>query len=92
MAKSNSALRQARSSQRKQLRNQFIRNRVHSGLQRFKQLLKDNPQEAVKQGRQVVSWLDRASKSSTLHSNKSRRYKARVMAQLRSLSSSVKPT
>ena len=80
-----SAAKQARSSQRKNIRNQFIQNRIRSGLRRFSELAKSDPKNAVQQGRQVVSWLDRAAKSGVLHVNASRRHKAKVMAQLQTI-------
>lgn len=82
MPKAKSAAKQARSSERKRLRNQSVKNKIRSGLRRFSQLLKSDPKNAKDQGRQIISLLDRASKNKVLHFNTARRYKARVMAQM----------
>ncbi len=83
-----SAAKQARSGERKRIRNQSAKSRIRSGLIRFADLLKTNPQQARDHGRQVVSWLDRAAKSQVLHVNAARRYKTRVMAHLQKLNKS----
>jgi small subunit ribosomal protein S20 len=90
MPKAKSAIKQARSSQRKRLRNQSIENRIRSGLRQFHQLLKSDPQNARTQGRQVVSWLDRASKSKVIHPNNARRHKTRIMAQMKAIPAAAK--
>jgi len=82
MPKAKSAAKQARSGQRKHLRNQAIQNRIRSGIQRFRMLLSHDPAGARQHGSQVVSWLDRAAKSQVLHPNTARRHKARIMKQL----------
>ncbi len=85
MPKVNSSAKQARSSLRKRLRNQSAKNKIRSGLRRFSELQKSDPQLAKKQGCQVISWLDRAAKSQILHVNTARRHKAKVMAQIQTL-------
>ena len=82
MPKANSAAKQARSSQRKRLRNQAVKSRIRSGLKRLEQLLKGDMAVAKVHARQVVSWLDRAAKTKIMHVNATRRYKSRVMACL----------
>ncbi len=85
MPKAKSALKQARSGQRKHLRNQSAQNKIRSGLRRFEQLASENSEGVRDHARQVVSWLDRAAKSRVIHVNAARRYKARIMAQLKTL-------
>ena len=83
--KKSSAARQARSSERKRLHNQSVKNRIRSGLRHFSEIVQKNPQEAKKHGCQVISWIDRAAKTRVFHQNAARRYKARLMAQLQKL-------
>ena len=85
MPKAKSAEKQARASQRKQLRNHSVKSGIRTGLARFATLLKDDPKSARPQGYQVISLLDRAAKNRVLHVNATRRYKARVMAKLNAL-------
>ncbi len=82
MSKANSAAKQARSSQRKRLRNQSVKQQIRSGLRHFNELLKTDPAKVREQGRRVVSWLDRAAKTRVLHANAARRHKARIMARM----------
>jgi ribosomal protein S20 len=86
MPKAKSAEKQARSSERKRIRNQSVKNRIRSGIREFAQLLKGDPKVARDRGRAVVSLLDRAAKNQVMHVNATRRYKARVMAQIQTLS------
>lgn len=85
MPKAKSAAKQARASQRKRLRNHSAKSRIRTGLRDLNELLTKDPKSARTQGYQVVSLLDRAAKSQILHVNTARRYKARVMAQLKAL-------
>jgi small subunit ribosomal protein S20 len=80
-----SAAKQARSSQRKRLRNQSVQNKIKTGLNRFGELLKSDPKAAKTQGELVISLLDRAAKTGVFHVNRSRRYKSRLVGQINSL-------
>ncbi len=85
MPKGNSAAKQARASERKRIRNQTVRNRIRTGLRKFRELAKTDPAQAKSQGRQVVSWLDRAAKSKIMHRNAARRNKTAVLARINAL-------
>jgi small subunit ribosomal protein S20 len=80
-----SAAKQARSSERKRVRNHSIHNKIKTGLNRFSELLKSDPKAAKTQGQQIISWLDRAAKTGVFHVNRSRRYKSRLVGQINAL-------
>lgn len=84
--KVSSAARQARSSQRKRLQNQRVKNRIRTGLTRFAELSKKETSKAKAYGAQVVSWLDRSVKNGVFHRNTANRYKTRILASLKKLS------
>lgn len=85
MPKATSAERQARSSERRRIRNHAAQSAIRTGLARFATLLKTDPKSARAAGCQVVSLLDRAAKNRVMHHNAVRRYKARVMARIGTL-------
>jgi small subunit ribosomal protein S20 len=80
-----SAAKQARSSERKRIRNHAIHNKIKTGLNRFTELQKSDPKAAKTQGQEVISLLDRAAKTGVFHVNRTRRYKSRLVGQIKAL-------
>lgn len=80
-----SAARRTRSDARKRARNQASKARIRSSLRALLKLAKGgkaDPKQLATQGRDVISWVDRAAKTGVIHRNAGNRLKARVMALL----------
>lgn len=82
-----SAAKQARSSERKRIRNHSVHNKIKTGLNRFAELQKSDPKAAKAQGQSIISMIDRAAKTGVFHVNRSRRYKSRINSQIKALAS-----
>jgi len=86
MARTKSAQRRARKSERRRLRNRAVKARVRRLEKQFVALVTaGNKQAASDLFRQVCSALDKAAKSGVLHKNTVARKKSRLAERLNAL-------
>lgn len=86
MANHFSALKRARQTERRTVRNRTNTSRLRSALREMKQALQKSDKAAAEQVfRQTVSALDKAIQKGVLHENTVARYKSRLSARLNAL-------
>lgn len=86
MANHFSALKRARQTERRTVRNRANKSRVRSALRELREALTaGNRENAEKAFRQTVSTLDKAIQKGVLHRNTADRYKSRLSARLAAL-------
>jgi small subunit ribosomal protein S20 len=83
MANHFSALKRARQTEKRTVRNRANASRLRSALRQLREsLAKDDKQGADQIFRQTVSALDKAVQKGVLHENTASRYKSRLNARL----------
>ena len=86
MANHFSALKRARQTERRTIRNRANKSRVRSALRELREALTAGNRENAEQAyRKTVSTLDKAIQKGVLHSNTADRYKSRLSARLAAL-------
>ena len=86
MANHFSALKRARQTERRTVRNRANKSRVRSALRELREALTaGNRENAVQAYRRTVSTLDKAIQKGVLHRNTADRYKSRLSARLAAL-------
>lgn len=83
MPKSTSALKAARSSEKKQLRNRSMKSATKSYIAKAERLIQGSEQDAAKVAVvKAISALDKAAKKKIIHPNTASRRKSRLMKKL----------
>lgn len=86
MANHFSALKRARQTERRTIRNRANKSRVRSVLRELREALTAGNRENAEQAyRRTVSTLDKAIQKGVLHRNTADRYKSRLSARLAAL-------
>jgi small subunit ribosomal protein S20 len=86
MANHFSALKRARQTERRTVRNRANKSRVRSALRELREALTAGNRENAEQAyRRTVSTLDKAIQKGVLHGNTADRYKSRLSARLAAL-------
>lgn len=86
MANHFSALKRARQTERRTVRNRANKSRVRSALRELREALTAGNRETAEQAyRETVSTLDKAIQKGVLHRNTADRYKSRLSARLAAL-------
>jgi small subunit ribosomal protein S20 len=86
MANHFSALKRARQTERRTVRNRANKSRVRSALRELREALTAGNRENAEQAyRRTVSTLDKAIQKGVLHRNTADRYKSRLSARLAAL-------
>lgn len=86
MANHFSALKRARQTERRTVRNRANKSRVRSALRELREaLIAGNRENAEQAYRRTVSTLDKAIQKGVLHRNTADRYKSRLSARLAAL-------
>jgi small subunit ribosomal protein S20 len=86
MANHFSALKRARQTERRTVRNRANKSRVRSALRELREALTAGNRENAEQAyRKTVSTLDKAIQKGVLHRNTADRYKSRLSARLAAL-------
>jgi small subunit ribosomal protein S20 len=86
MANHFSALKRARQTEKRTVRNRANRSRLRSALREFRETLaKGDKPSAEKNFRETVSALDKAIQKGVIHENTASRYKSRLSARLAAL-------
>ena len=86
MANHFSALKRARQTEHRTVRNRMNTSRLRTALRDMREALaKGDKAAAEKTFRQTVSALDKAIQKGTLHKNTAGRYKSRLSARLKAL-------
>ncbi len=86
MANHFSALKRARQTERRTVRNRANKSRVRSALRELRQALTAGNREAAEQAfRKTTSTLDKAIQKGVIHRNTAARYKSRLSARLAAL-------
>lgn len=86
MANHFSALKRARQTEKRTARNRANTSQMRSALRRMREALAaGKPEEAEKAYRETVSLLDKSASKGVLHANTASRYKARLHARLKGL-------
>jgi small subunit ribosomal protein S20 len=86
MANHFSALKRARQTEKRTVRNRANTSRLRTALRSFRESLAKADKPASEQAfRQTVSALDKAVQKGVIHQNTSSRYKARLSARLNAL-------
>jgi small subunit ribosomal protein S20 len=86
MANHFSALKRARQTEKRTVRNRANTSRLRSGLRDLREsLAKGDKQAADQVFRQTVSALDKAVQKGVLHENTASRYKSRLSARLNAI-------
>jgi small subunit ribosomal protein S20 len=86
MANHFSALKRARQTEKRTVRNRANTSRLRTGLRDLREsLAKGNQPEADQVFRQTVSALDKAVQKGVLHENTASRYKSRLSARLKAI-------
>ena len=83
MANHFSALKRARQTEKRTMRNRASRSRLRSSLRLLREALAKGDQQSAEQVfRQTVSALDKAIQKGVIHENTASRYKSRLSARL----------
>ena len=86
MANHLSALKRARQTETRTERNRGARSRMRTALRHLREALASgNPERATNQFRSTVSVLDKAVAKGVVHKNTASRYKARLSARLKAV-------
>ncbi len=86
MANHFSALKRARQTEKRTVRNRSNRSRLRSALRNLREALaKGDKQAAETTFRSTVSALDKAIQKGVIHNNTASRYKSRLSARLKAL-------
>ncbi len=86
MANHFSALKRARQTEKRTLRNRNNRSRLRTALRQLREALAKGDRPAAEQVfRQTVAALDKAVQKGVLHDNTASRYKSRLSARLNAL-------
>jgi small subunit ribosomal protein S20 len=86
MANHFSALKRTRQTEKRTARNRANTSRMRSALRHMREALAaGKPEEAEKAYRTTVSLLDKSASKGVLHANTASRYKARLHARLKAL-------
>jgi small subunit ribosomal protein S20 len=86
MANHFSALKRARQTAKRTVRNRVNRSRIRTALRHFREALSKGDKAAAEQlFRQTVSAIDKAIQKGVLHANAAARYKSRLGARLSAL-------
>ena len=86
MANHFSALKRARQTAKRTVRNRVNRSRIRTALRHFREALTKGDKAAAEQlFRQTVSAIDKAIQKGVLHANSAGRYKSRLGARLSAL-------
>ena len=86
MANHFSALKRARQTESRTVRNRANTSRLRSSLREFRESLAKGDKKAAEQlFRQTVSALDKAIQKGVIHKNTAGRYKSRLSTRLRAL-------
>ena len=86
MANHFSALKRARQTEKRTVRNRANTSRLRTVLRSFRETLAKGDRPAAEQAlRQTVSALDKAVQKGVVHENTSSRYKSRLSARLNAL-------
>lgn len=86
MANHFSALKRARQTEKRTVRNRVNKSRMRTALRRFRESLSKGDKGAAEQNyRQLVSALDKAIQKGVLHSNAAARHKSRLAARVAAL-------
>jgi small subunit ribosomal protein S20 len=86
MANHFSALKRARQTERRTLRNRGNTSRLRSALRELREVLSKGDKTGAEQAfRKTVSALDKAIQKGVLHENTAARYKSRLRARLNAL-------
>jgi small subunit ribosomal protein S20 len=86
MANHVSALKRARQTEKRSVRNRVNRSRLRTALRHFREVLKGgNAEQAEQAFRQTASALDKAIQKGILHENTASRYKSRLSTHVRKL-------
>ena len=83
MANTRSALKRARSSEKKRVRNQRVRTYTRTAIKRARQLIQQGSADEAKQALlEAYSALDTAAAKGVIHPNNAARRKSRLAGQL----------
>jgi small subunit ribosomal protein S20 len=83
LANTRSALKQIRSSARKQERNRLFRSRVRTYINKTRRLIAEGRiEEAREEAQRAIVTLDKAAEKGIIHKNKAARCKSRLMKRL----------
>jgi small subunit ribosomal protein S20 len=86
MANHFSALKRARQTEKRTVRNRNNRSQLRSALRRMRESIASGNHEQAEQAyRQTVSVLDKAIQKGVLHQNTASRYKSRLSVRVRAL-------
>ena len=86
MANHFSALKRARQTEKRTVRNRNNRSQLRSALRKMRESLASGNREQAEQAyRQTVSVLDRAIQKGVLHKNTASRYKSRLSVRVRAI-------
>jgi small subunit ribosomal protein S20 len=86
MANHFSALKRARQTEKRSVRNRANTSRLRSALRQLRESLAKGDKQAAEQVyRQTVSALDKAIQKGVIHENTASRYKSRLSARLNAL-------
>ncbi len=86
MANHFSALKRARQTEKRTVRNRNNRSQLRSALRKMRESLASGNREQAEQAyRQTVSVLDRAIQKGVLHQNTASRYKSRLSVRVRAM-------
>ncbi|HEX6774084.1 MAG TPA: 30S ribosomal protein S20 [Acidobacteriaceae bacterium] len=89
MANHVSSLKRARQTERKTEVNRANKSRVRTSLRALREALqKGEPKSVAEQYRATVSALDKSVQKGTLHKNTASRYKSRLSARVKAVSTS----
>lgn len=90
MARTRSAAKQARASQRRRVQNKTIKSRLHTLESKLLTLLADKKStEAAAAYRDYASALDKAAKTKVIHRNNASRKKSRLAARLKAVATTT---
>ena len=83
MANTRSAMKQIRSSARKQERNRVVRSRARTYINKTRRLIAEGKiEEAREEAQRAIVALDKAAEKGIIHKNKAARCKSRLMKRL----------
>jgi small subunit ribosomal protein S20 len=86
LAHHKSALKRARSSERKRQRNRIMRSKARTEIKKARLAIQDGDLERARQAtREAVRTLDKAAVKGIIHSNNAARRKSRLMKRLAQL-------
>jgi len=83
VANTQSAIKRAKQSERRRLRNKAVKSRVRTAIRHFAAVIESGDMAKAEEALQrAYSELDRAARKGVIHRNKAARHKARMAKQL----------